>query len=139
MLINYHVADHKISGCYRVNVAKTCVRVRNACALIHKVEVGCRHCLTVTKIITWLDRLKMTAVHCLGCGVSLTTGRPHCSDTSKHVAHSWREITGMVLDRNNQVINQDDLFGDGSRGFMCFRAFESFQSANCKLLHILLY
>ena len=82
----------------------------------------------------------MTAVHCLGCGISLTTGmyrRLLCSDTTKHVAHSWREIIGIVLDRNNQVINEEDLFGDGNRGFICrkcFRAFESFQSAKGKLL-----
>ena len=75
---------------------------------------------------TWLDQLKMTAVHCPGCGISLTKGmyrRLLCSDTTKHVAHSWREIIGIVLDRNNQVINEEDLFGDGSRGFICRKCF----------------
>ena len=82
----------------------------------------------------------MTAVHCLGCGTNLTTGtyrRLLCSDATKHVAPSWREIIGIVLERNRLVINEEDLFGDGSRGFVCrkcFRAFESFQTAKDKLL-----
>ena len=81
----------------------------------------------VENITTWLDRLKMTAVHCLGCGTNLTTGtyrRLLCSDATKLVAPSWREIIGIVLERNSQLFNEEDLFDDGSRDLFAESVFE---------------